>query len=169
LRRPGGTEQSAQAFVTELFRRVPVLDTGARGSTTTFVQRGIGDVLLAWENEAFLATRELGPDQVDIVAPPFSILAEPPVAVVDKVVEQKGSRDRAEAYLAQLYDEPAQVLAAKHFYRPRNPAVAARFADRFPHLDLTDISDFGGWAAAQKRHFADGGLFDQIYQPGRRS
>ncbi|MNU44754.1 Sulfate-binding protein precursor [compost metagenome] len=169
LRRPGGSEQSAQTFVSELFRRVPVLDTGARGSTTTFVQRGIGDVLLAWENEAFLAARELGPDQVDIVAPPFSILAEPPVAVVDKVVDKKGTRDRAEAYLAQLYDEPAQVLAAEHYYRPRNPAVAARFNDRFPHLALADISDFGGWSAAQKRHFADDGVFDQIYQPGRRS
>jgi len=169
LRRPGETEQSAQDFITELFRRVPVLDTGARGSTTTFVQRGIGDVLLAWENEAFLATRELGPDQVDIVAPPFSILAEPPVAVVHKVVEQKGTRDRAEAYLAQLYDEQAQILAAEHYYRPRDPAVAARFADRFAHLNLADISDFGGWSAAQKRHFADGGVFDQIYQPGRRS
>ncbi len=168
LRRPGGTEQSAQAFVSDLFRRVPVLDTGARGSTTTFVQRGIGDVLLAWENEAFLAARELGPDQVDIVAPPFSILAEPPVAMIDKIVDHKGTRDRAEAYLAQLYDEPAQVLAAEHYYRPRNPAVSARFADRFPYLILADISDFGGWSAAQKRHFADGGVFDQIYQPGRR-
>ncbi|MFC5371083.1 sulfate ABC transporter substrate-binding protein [Brevundimonas faecalis] len=169
LRRPGGSEQTAQAFVAELYRRVPVLDTGARGSTTTFVQRGIGDVLLAWENEAFLATKELGLDQVDIVAPPFSILAEPPVSVVDGVVDKKGSRERAQAYLTQLYDEPAQVLAAEHYYRPRDPAVAARFADRFPHLELTDVSAFGGWTVAQKRHFADGGVFDQIYQPGRRS
>lgn len=169
LRRPGGTEQSAQTFITELFRRVPVLDTGARGSTTTFVQRGIGDVLLTWENEAFLAAKELGPDKVDIIAPPFSILAEPPVAVVDRVVDRQGTRDRAQAYLTQLYDEPAQALAAEHFYRPRDPAVAARFADRFPHLTLADISDFGGWSAAQERHFADGGVFDHIYQPDRRS
>ncbi|MNS67596.1 Sulfate-binding protein precursor [compost metagenome] len=125
-------------------------------------------MLLTWENEAFLAAKELGPDKVDIVAPPFSILAEPPVAVVDRVVDRKGTRDRAQTYLAQLYDEPAQVLAAEHFYRPRDPAVAARFTDRFPRLTLADISDFGGWTATQKRHFADGGVFDQIYHPGRQ-
>lgn len=165
LRRPGGSEATATAYLTELFRHVPVLDTGARGSTTTFVQREIGDVLLAWENEAFLAVEELGPDKVDIVVPPFSILAEPPVAVVDKVVDQKGTRAVAEAYLKFLYEEPSQVLVAQNFYRPRNAAVARRFASRFPQLELATIGDFGGWAEAQAKHFADGGVFDRIYQP----
>lgn len=165
LRRPGGSEATATAYLTELFRHVPVLDTGARGSTTTFVQREIGDVLLAWENEAFLAVEELGPDKVDIVVPPFSILAEPPVAVVDKVVDQKGTRAVAEAYLKFLYEEPSQVLVAQNFYRPRNAAVAQRFASRFPQLELSTIGDFGGWSEAQAKHFADGGVFDRIYQP----
>lgn len=167
-KRRGGSDAAAEAFVSELFKRVPVLDTGARGSTTTFVQRGIGDVLLAWENEAFLAARELGPDQVDIISPPYSILAEPPVAVVDKVVDQKGSRARAEAYLKGLYEPEAQALVAEHFYRPRDPAVAARFAERFPQIELSDITAFGGWAEAHKAHFADGGSFDRLYQPGRK-
>ena len=165
LRRPGGPEATATAYLTELFRHVPVLDTGARGSTTTFVQREIGDVLLAWENEAFLAVEELGPDKVDIVVPPFSILAEPPVAVVDQVVDQKGTRAVAEAYLKFLYEEPSQVLVAQNFYRPRNAAVAQRFASRFPQLELATIGDFGGWPEAQAKHFADGGVFDRIYQP----
>ncbi len=165
LRRPGGSEATATAYLTELFRHVPVLDTGARGSTTTFVQREIGDVLLAWENEAFLAVEELGPDKVDIVVPPFSILAEPPVAVVDQVVDQKGTRAVAEAYLKFLYEEPSQVLVAQNFYRPRNAAVAQRFASRFPQLELATIGDFGGWPEAQAKHFADGGVFDRIYQP----
>ncbi|WP_292070461.1 sulfate ABC transporter substrate-binding protein [Brevundimonas sp. UBA7534] len=165
LRRPGGSEATATAYLTELFRHVPVLDTGARGATTTFVQRGIGDVLLAWENEAFLAVEELGPDKVDIVVPPFSILAEPPVAVVDKVVDQKGTRAVAEAYLKFLYEEPSQVLVAQNYYRPRNAAVAQRFASRFPQLELATIGDFGGWPEAQAKHFADGGVFDRIYQP----
>ncbi|MFN3814584.1 sulfate ABC transporter substrate-binding protein [Brevundimonas sp.] len=165
LRRPGGSETTARAFVGELFRHVPVLDTGARGSTTTFVQRGIGDVLLAWENEAFLAVEELGPDSVDIVVPPYSILAEPSVTVVDRIVDRKGSRAVAEAYLEHLYSEPAQTLAGQHFYRPRNPDVAATLTDRFPDLDLSTIADFGGWQQAQQIHFADGGVFDAIYQP----
>jgi sulfate transport system substrate-binding protein len=165
LRRPGGSEATATAYLTELFRHVPVLDTGARGSTTTFVQREIGDVLLAWENEAFLAVEELGPDKVDIVVPPFSILAEPPVAVVDQVVDQKGTRAVAEAYVKFLYEEPSQVLVAQNFYRPRNAAVAQRFASRFPQLELATIGDFGGWPEAQAKHFADGGVFDRIHQP----
>jgi len=165
IRRPGATEATATAYLTELFKRVPVLDTGARGSTTTFVQRGIGDVLLAWENEAFLAVEELGADTVDIVVPPFSILAEPPVAVIDKVVDRKGTREVAEAYLRYLYEEPSQMLIAQNYYRPRNPAVAQRFADKFPQLELATIADFGGWTEAQAKHFADGGVFDRIYQP----
>ncbi|GAA0648477.1 sulfate ABC transporter substrate-binding protein [Brevundimonas lenta] len=168
LRRPGGSAATARAFVTELFRHVPVLDTGARGSTTTFVQRGIGDVLLAWENEAFLAVEELGPGKVEIVVPPYSILAEPSVAVVDRVVDQKGSRAVAQAYLEFLYAEPSQVLVGEHYYRPRNPVAAARFATRFPTLELSTIADFGGWQQVQQIHFDDGGVFDAIYQPSRR-
>lgn len=163
----GGDEKAARDFVERLYRNVPVLDTGARGSTTTFVQRGIGDVLLAWENEAFLAIQELGADKLEIVVPSVSILAEPPVAVVDKVVERKGTRAAAEAYLALLYAPEGQRLAAKHFYRPRNAAAAAEFGDRFPKLALFGIDRFGGWQAAQKTHFADGGVFDQIYKFGK--
>ena len=165
VRRPGATEATATAYLTELFKHVPVLDTGARGSTTTFVQRGIGDVLLAGENEAVLAVEELGADTVDIVVPPFSILAEPPVAVIDQVVDRKGTRAVAEAYLQYLYEEPSQVLIAENYYRPRDPAVAQRFASRFPQLNLATIADFGGWTEAQAKHFADGGVFDRIYQP----
>jgi sulfate transport system substrate-binding protein len=150
--------------VKTLFTHVPVLDTGARGSTTTFVQRGIGDVLLAWENEAFLAVKEFGKDQVDIVVPSISILAEPPVALVDKVAEKKGNLALASAYLETLYTPEAQRLAAKHFYRPRDPAVAKEFQGVFPTLSLLTINDFGGWKAAQKRHFDDGGIFDKITQ-----
>ena len=167
-RRPGGDEAGARAFVTELYRRVPVLDSGARGSTTTFVQRGIGDVLLAWENEAILAVNELGRDKLEIVAPSVSILAEPPVAVVDRVVDKKGTRAVAQAYLEYLYTPEGQEIAARHFYRPRLAAVATRYAGQFPKLKLFTIDEaFGGWAKAQKTHFADGGVFDQIYQPGR--
>jgi sulfate transport system substrate-binding protein len=163
----GGDEGAAKAFVTELYKHVPVLDSGARGSTITFVERGIGDVLLAWENEAFLAVQELGPDELEIVVPPRSILAEPPVAVVDKVVDEKGTRQAAEAYLSYLYSPEGQELAARHFYRPRRADVAAKYADRFPSVDLFTIEDtFGGWPAAQRRFFADGGVFDEIYQPG---
>jgi sulfate transport system substrate-binding protein len=167
LRQPGGNEAKARAYVTELFKHVPVLDTGARGATTTFVQRGLGDVLLAWENEAHLAQQELGPGKFQIVAPSVSILAEPSVAVVDRNVDRKGTRKQAEAYLRGLYTEPAQEIIARNHYRPRSAAVAARYASKFPRIPLVSIADFGGWQAAQKRHFADGGEFDRIYRPGR--
>ena len=165
-RRPGGSEAKARAYLAELFKHVPVLDTGARGATTTFVQRGIGDVLLAWENEAFLAIDQLGPGKVETVVPPRSILAEPPVAVVDKVVDQKGTRAVAEAYLKGLYDDPAQDLAVKFGYRPSSAAALAKAGGKFPKLELATIADFGGWAKAQPQFFGDGGLFDQIYKPG---
>ena len=166
LKQPGGDEARAKAYVTELFKHVPVLDSGARGATTTFVQRGIGDVLLAWENEAFLAIKELGPGKVDIVVPSLSILAEPPVAVVDKIVDKKGTRAAAQAYLEFLYTPEGQDLAARNYYRPRLEAVAAKYAATFPKVNLVTIDGaFGGWQKAQKTHFADGGVFDQIYQP----
>ena len=161
-------QAKAHAFVADLYRHVPVLDSGARGSTTTFVQRGIGDVLLAWENEAFLAVNELGEDRLDIVVPPISILAEPTVAVVDKVVDRRGTRDVAEAYLNYLYSPEGQKIAARHYYRPRTPEHAdpADIA-RFPAVKLITIDDvFGGWQKAQKEHFADGGNFDKVYAPG---
>lgn len=165
---PGGSDAKAKEFVARLFRNVPVLDSGARGATTTFVERGIGDVLLAWENEALLAIKELGPDKFDIIAPSLSILAEPPVAVVDKVVDRKGTRNLAQAYLQFLYTDEGQVLAGKHYYRPTSPKIAERFAAQFPKLKLLTIDkDFGGWQVAQKTHFNDGGTFDQIYQAGR--
>lgn len=167
LRQPGGTEATAAAFVTRLFKNVPVLDSGARGSTTTFVQRRIGDVLLAWENEALLAREKMGRDQFDIVVPSLSILAEPNVAVVDKVVDKRGTRKVAQAYLDFLYTPEGQEIVATHFFRPRSAAVLAKYAARFPAIKLLTIdADFGGWAAAQKKHFADGGTFDAIYQPG---
>lgn len=164
-----GSEEQAKAFVTELFRHVPVLDSGARGATTTFVQRGIGDVLLAWENEAFLALNELGPGKFDIVVPSLSILAEPPVAVVDKVAQKHGTFEVARAYLEYLYSPVGQRLAAKHYYRPISPEHAdPEDIKRFPKLELLTIDrDFGGWQQAQKTHFSDGGTFDQIYQPVR--
>jgi len=166
LKQPGGDEAKARDFVTRLFKNVPVLDSGARGSTTTFVQRGIGDVLLAWENEAFLSIKELGPDKVAIVVPSLSILAEPPVAVVDKVVDKKGTRAAAQAYLDYLYTPEGQETAAKNYYRPRLEAVARKYATTFPTIKLITIDDvFGGWPKAQKTHFADGGVFDLIYQP----
>jgi sulfate/thiosulfate transport system substrate-binding protein len=168
LKQPGGTDEKAKAFVTQLYRNVPVLDSGARGSTTTFVQREIGDVLLAWENEAFLAVKELGPDKVQIVVPPQSILAEPPVSVVDKVADKKGTRALAEEYLKYLYTPEGQEIAAKNYYRPRLEAVAKKHAATFPKLTLVTIDEvFGGWQKAQKTHFADGGVFDRIYDPGR--
>ena len=167
VNKAGGDEAAGRDFVTKLFKNVPVLDTGARGATTTFVQRGIGDVLLAWENEAFLAINELGPDKLEIVVPSVSILAEPPVAVVDKNVDRKGTRKVAEAYLTYLYTPEGQELAAKHYYRPRLPQLAQKYADRFPKVELFDITKFGGWQNAQKTHFADGGVFDQIYKPGQ--
>jgi sulfate/thiosulfate transport system substrate-binding protein len=159
-------EAAARSFVGDLFRNVPVLDTGARGSTVTFVERGIGDVLLAWENEAFLALKEFGNDKFEIVVPSESILAEPPVTVVDKVVDAKGTRKQAEAYLNFLYTPEAQEIVAKNFYRPRDAAVAAKYKDAFPKISLFTIDDeFGGWKKAQETHFADGGIFDQIYKP----
>ncbi len=164
LKQPGGNDASAEAFVKKLYKNVPVLDSGARGSTVTFVEHGIGDVLLAWENEAFLALKELGPDKVDIIAPSLSILAEPPVSVVDKYVDKHGSRKVAEAYLKYLYSKEGQEIAAKHFYRPRDPAVAAKYAGQFPKIPLVTIDQvFGGWTKAQATHFADHGTFDRIY------
>ncbi|MEP9348293.1 sulfate ABC transporter substrate-binding protein [Xanthobacter sp. KR7-225] len=164
LRKNGGDETKAKDFVKALFKNAPVLDTGARGSTVTFVERGIGDVLLAWENEAYLSVNELGPDKFDIVTPSLSILAEPPVTVVDKVVEKQGTRDISEAYLKFLYTPAGQEIAAKHYYRPRDEQVAARHKDTFAKVDLFTIDQvFGGWQKAQKTHFADGGVFDQIY------
>lgn len=166
LAKSSGDEAKARAFITRLFGNVPVLDSGARGSTTTFVRRGIGDVLVAWENEALLAVEKLGAGKLEIVVPSISILAEPPVAIVDKVVDRRGTRKVAQAYLEFLYTPEAQEIAARHFYRPRSAAVLARYASRFPRLNLLTIEALGGWAAAQKRHFDDGGVFDQIYQPG---
>ncbi|MEQ1801837.1 MAG: sulfate ABC transporter substrate-binding protein [Gammaproteobacteria bacterium] len=165
LRQPGATEATAREYLRKLYRNVPVLDTGARGSTTTFVARGIGDVFLSWENEAFLAVEELGEGKVEIVVPSLSILAEPPVTVVDKVALRKGTRDVADAYLKYLYSPVGQDIIGKHYYRPRDPAVAAKYASRFPTLKLLTIADFGGWAKAQATHFGEGGIFDQIYLP----
>ncbi|MDH1056622.1 sulfate ABC transporter substrate-binding protein [Aquipseudomonas alcaligenes] len=160
-----GSEAKAQEFVQKLYKNVPVLDTGARGSTITFVNNQIGDVLLAWENEAFLALKEQGGDQFEIVAPSLSILAEPPVAVVDKNVDKKGTREVATAYLQYLYSEEGQRIAAKNLYRPRDEKVAAEFTKQFPQLKLVTIDkDFGGWKSAQPKFFNDGGVFDQIYQ-----
>jgi sulfate transport system substrate-binding protein len=160
----------ARAYVAELFKHVPVLETGARGATAAFVQRQIGDVLLAWENEAFLALNESGNDKVEIVLPSLSILAEPPVALVDKVADKKGTRAVAEEYLKYLYSPEGQEIAAKNFYRPRDTAVLAKYEHTFPKLKLITVDEvFGGWAKAQKEHFADGGVFDQIYQPAARS
>ncbi len=167
LRQPGGDDQAARRFVSQLFANVPVLDSGARGATNTFVQRGIGDVLLAWENEAYLALDETA-GVVEIVVPSVSILAEPPVAVVDQVVDKRGTRAAAEAYLEFLYTPVGQELVAKHHYRPRDSEVAVKHASRFAQLDLFTIDDvFGGWQKAHEAHFADGGTFDQIYKPGR--
>jgi len=165
-KRNGGDEAKAQAYVRALYKNVPVLDTGSRGATTTFVQRGLGDVLLGWENEALLSIDEVGPGKLDVVRPGLSILAEPPVSLVDKVVDKHGTRKLADAYLRFLYTDPAQDLAARRHYRPRNAAIAARYAAKFPALNLMTIKDFGGWQAAHARHFADGGTFDKIYQPG---
>ena len=159
---PSGSDASAREFVRALYHNVPVLDTGARGATTTFVQRGLGDVLVAWENEAQLAVREIGADQLQVVVPSVSILAEPPVAVVDKVALHHGTREVARAYLSYLYSHEGQEIIARHYYRPRDAEVAARYADRFPPLKLATIADFSGWPTAQATHFRDGGVFDQI-------
>ncbi len=163
-RKQGGSDETAKAFVEKLFKNVPVLDSGARGSTTTFVQRGIGDVLLAWENEAYLALKEFGADKFEIVTPSLSILAEPPVTVVDKVAKKKGTTEIAKAYLEYLYSDEGQEIAGKHFYRPTSEAAAAKYAARFAPVKLFTIDEaFGGWTKAQKDHFDDGGSFDQIY------
>jgi sulfate/thiosulfate-binding protein len=163
LKKNNGDDAKAREYIKALFKNAPVLDTGARGATTTFVQRGIGDVLLAWENEAFLSLEEFGADKFEIVAPSISILAEPPVAVVDKNVDKKGTRKVAEAYLKYLYTDEAQEIIAKNHYRPINPAIAAKYANVFPKIPLVTIADFGGWTKAQATHFGDGGVFDQIY------
>jgi sulfate/thiosulfate transport system substrate-binding protein len=169
LDQPGGSEATARDFVTKVYRNVQVLDSGSRGSMTTFAQRGIGDVLIAWENEAFLALKEPGGDQFEIVVPSESILAEPPVAIVDANVDRKGTRKVAEAYLQYLYSDDGQDIAANWFYRPRSAAVFARHTVQFSKLKLFTIEDkFGGWAKAQATHFADGAIFDQIYQPASK-
>ncbi len=166
VKKQGADDAKAKDFVTALYKNVPVLDSGARGSTTTFTERGIGDVLIAWENEAYLALKELGKDKVEIVIPSISILAEPPVSVVDKIAQKKGTEAVAKAYVEYLYSEEGQEIAARNFYRPRNEGIASKHADQFAKLTLFTIDDlFGGWQKAQKTHFADGGLFDQIYQP----
>ncbi|WP_282189388.1 sulfate ABC transporter substrate-binding protein [Azospirillum endophyticum] len=167
LQANGGDEAKAKEFVSQLLKNVPVLDSGARGATVTFTQREIGDVLLAWENEAYLSLQEFGADKFEIVVPSLSILAEPPVAVVDKVVDRKGTRKVAEAYLQFLYTREGQEIAAKNFYRPRLPELAAQYAGRFADVKLVTIDQFGGWRAAQEKHFSDGGVFDQIFQKGR--
>ncbi|MBU3694306.1 MAG: sulfate ABC transporter substrate-binding protein [Rhodocyclaceae bacterium] len=164
LQQPGGNDKTAQELLTKIYKNVPVLDSGARGSTTTFIERGIGDVLITWENEALLATKELGPDKFDIVVPSVSVLAEPPVTVVDKVVNRRGTRKAAEAYLNYLYSDEGQDIAGKHFYRPTSEKAAKKYEKQFPKLKLFTVDEtFGGWQKAQKTHFADGGLFDQIY------
>jgi sulfate/thiosulfate-binding protein len=165
LKQPGATDATAKEFVRKLYKNVPVLDTGARGSTTTFVQRGIGDVLIAWENEALLAIKELGADKLQMVVPTISVLAEPPVAVVDKVVLRRGTREVAQAYLQYLYSKEGQEIVARNYYRPRDQDVAAKYAAQYPKLTLVTIADFGGWAKVQPQHFGEGGIFDQIYSP----
>ncbi|MCE4539683.1 sulfate ABC transporter substrate-binding protein [Pelomonas sp. P7] len=165
----GGTPATAQDFVRKIYANTKVLDSGARGSTTTFVERGIGDVLIAWENEAYLAVKELGPDKFEIVTPSLSILAEPPVAIVDKVVDRRGTRKQAQAYLDYLYSPEGQEIAAQNYYRPRDAKVAAKYAKTFAPVKLFTIDElFGGWRQAQKAHFDDGGVFDKIYTPGAK-
>jgi sulfate/thiosulfate transport system substrate-binding protein len=168
LKQPGGDEAKAQAFVEKIYKNVPVLDSGARGATTTFVERGIGDVLIAWENEALLSLNELGKGKFEIVIPSISILAEPPVSIVDKVVDKRGTRAVAEAYLKGLYSPEGQAIIAKHYFRPRDPAILAQHKAQFPDLQLFTVDElFGGWSKAQPTHFNDGGLFDKIYKPSK--
>jgi sulfate/thiosulfate-binding protein len=166
-RQPGATDASVEAYIRALFHQVPVLDTGARGATTSFAQRDLGDVLIAWENEAFLVRKEFGDADFETVLPSVSVLAEPPVAVVDSVVDKRGTRKLAEAYLRYLYTPEGQEVVARNFYRPRDLSVAAKYAKVFPSLTLATINDFGGWGKAQASYFADGGLFDRIYVPGK--
>jgi sulfate/thiosulfate transport system substrate-binding protein len=165
LKQPGGSDATAKEFVRKLYKNVPVLDTGARGSTTTFVQRGLGDVLIAWENEALLAVKELGADKLQIVIPTVSVLAEPPVAVVDRVVLRRGTREVAQAYLQYLYSKEGQEIIARNYYRPRDQQIAAKYAAQYPKLNLVTVADFGGWSKVQPLHFGEGGIFDQIYAP----
>jgi sulfate transport system substrate-binding protein len=166
LKKFAGDETKVRDFVTRLYRNAPVLDSGARGSTTTFVQRGLGDVLLAWENEAYLSIKEFGPDKFEAITPSTSILAEPPVSIVDKIADKKGTREVATAYLEYLYSPEGQEIAAKNFYRPRLASVADKYAQQFPKISLFTIDEvFGGWQKAQPKFFDDGGVFDQIYQP----
>jgi sulfate/thiosulfate transport system substrate-binding protein len=166
LKANGGDDAKARAFVGAMYKNAPVLDSGARGATTTFIERGIGDVLVGWENEAALAVNEAGKDRFEVVTPSISILAEPPVAVVEKVARKHGTYDAAKAYLEFLYTDDGQRIIARHYYRPRSEAIMAEFADKYPKITLFTIDDtFAGWATAQKTHFADGGVFDQIYQP----
>ncbi len=167
LHQPGGSEATAQAFLTKLYGHVPVLDSGARGATNTFVQRGIGDVLLAWEDEALLASKDLGAGQFDVVYPSISVKAEPPVAVVDTIAAKHGTQKVAEAYLKFLFSPQGQEIGAKHYFRPQDRAVAAKYAAEFPTLRTYDIATLGGWKVVQPKHFGDGGLFDHIYQPGK--
>jgi len=167
LKLPGGDEAKAKDFVAKLLKNVPVLDSGARGATTTFVERGIGDVLIAWESEALLATKDLGKDKFEIVVPSVSILAEPPVALVDKVVDKHRTREVAQAYLDFLYTPEGQEIIARHYFRPRDASIVSKYSAQFPKLNLFTVDElFGGWQKAQKAHFADGGSFDQIYVPG---
>lgn len=166
LKKSGGDESKARDFISRLYKNVPVLDSGARGSTTTFVERGIGDVLIAWENEVLLGAKELGKDKFEIVVPSVSILCEPTVSLVDKVADKKGTRAVAQAYLEYLYSPEGQEIAARHYYRPRSEVVAKKYASQFPKVKLFTLSEIaGGWQKAQKTHFADGGIFDQVYQP----
>lgn len=168
LKQPGGNEKSAQEFLTKIYKNVPVLDSGARGSLTTFLERGIGDVFISWENEALLSIKELGADKVDLVVPSLSILAEPPVAVVDKVVDRRGTRKVAQAFVEYLYSDEGQEIAAKNYYRPINEKIAAKYATQFQKVKLVTVEEAaGGWTKAQKTHFSDGGIFDQIYQRGK--
>lgn len=167
LSRHGGNSATAKTFVTQLYKNVPVLDSGARGSTTTFVERGIGDVEIAWESDALLAVNSLGRGRFEIVRPPTSILAEPPVALVDGVVDKRGSRRVAQAYLEYLYSPQGQEIVARHYFRPRLPAIAKRYAAQFPAMKFVAVEKFGGWKKAQQEFFADGGVFDQIYQPSQ--
>jgi sulfate transport system substrate-binding protein len=168
LKKNNGDEAAAKAFVSLLYKNVPVLDSGARGATVTFVERGIGDVLVSWENEAFLAKNELGKDKFDIIVPSLSILAEPPVAVVQRNASRHGTLELAKAYLTFLYSDEGQEIAARNYFRPRNPAIAVKFRDLFPKVNLITIDDvFGGWQKAQAKFFADGGVFDEIYAPGK--
>ncbi|HXA26277.1 MAG TPA: sulfate ABC transporter substrate-binding protein [Acetobacteraceae bacterium] len=166
-RQPGATDASAEDFMRRLFRQVPVLDTGARGATTSFAQRGLGDVLLAWENEAWLVCKEFGADDFAIVSPSLSILAEPPVSLVDSIVDKRGTREAAQTYLEYLYSRQGQEIVAKNYYRPRDTEVAARYAERYPAIPMVTVRDFGGWDVAQAKYFADGGLFDRIFTPGK--